>query len=390
MMKGSVCITTGQDFTPVSLWLDAELGRFLAVDPQGQFHNPYNGMGNNPISMVDPDGESAFTNFLANYTFLKPAFQLVDVINTYNSDGQKAAFNLAGQYIVQASIEAAVAYATLGVGTGISASLGGSSFGAGFASAYSSSGTLASVGVTGAASGFWSGAIIGAGSGFTSGFLSGFANSLVNKNSVGHSLKNGLYSGASGAVLGGSIGGIMGGIDAASDNRKFWSGDLKDADLNTIMKTAHGKKTAASIEYKTRSTGIEHGAAFANDGSPANGSLDVGTVDELGPNISITGIDSNTKVYMHGHPNGYGGYPSGDPGDVASLLSKRALYNNPNLKSYTIGANGGGIYRVHSQTMQFSGGNINFIGNGTLIANNGLGYLYGSSYVRYFGFFGIH
>lgn len=36
------------------------LGRFLGVDPQGQFINPYNGMGNNPVMYVDPDGEIAF------------------------------------------------------------------------------------------------------------------------------------------------------------------------------------------------------------------------------------------------------------------------------------------------------------------------------------------
>nr|MDQ3395661.1 RHS repeat-associated core domain-containing protein [Bacteroidota bacterium] len=33
------------------------LGRFLGVDTQGQFDNPYNGMGNNPVVMVDPNGE---------------------------------------------------------------------------------------------------------------------------------------------------------------------------------------------------------------------------------------------------------------------------------------------------------------------------------------------
>jgi len=36
---------------------DPATGRFLAVDPQGQFASPYMGMGNNPVMMVDPDGE---------------------------------------------------------------------------------------------------------------------------------------------------------------------------------------------------------------------------------------------------------------------------------------------------------------------------------------------
>ncbi len=39
---------------------DAITGRWLAVDPQHQFHSPYLAMGNNPVMMVDPDGELAW------------------------------------------------------------------------------------------------------------------------------------------------------------------------------------------------------------------------------------------------------------------------------------------------------------------------------------------
>jgi len=35
---------------------DANVGRFLSTDPMGQFHSPYIGMGNNPISGIDPTG----------------------------------------------------------------------------------------------------------------------------------------------------------------------------------------------------------------------------------------------------------------------------------------------------------------------------------------------
>lgn len=40
---------------------DPALGRWFAVDPQNQFASPYLGMGNNPVMMVDPDGEFIFT-----------------------------------------------------------------------------------------------------------------------------------------------------------------------------------------------------------------------------------------------------------------------------------------------------------------------------------------
>jgi len=40
---------------------DPAIARFLAVDPAGQFASPYMAMGNNPMIMVDPDGELVFT-----------------------------------------------------------------------------------------------------------------------------------------------------------------------------------------------------------------------------------------------------------------------------------------------------------------------------------------
>ena len=39
---------------------DAAVGRWFGVDPQDQFASPYVGMGNNPVMMVDPDGELAW------------------------------------------------------------------------------------------------------------------------------------------------------------------------------------------------------------------------------------------------------------------------------------------------------------------------------------------
>ncbi|GEM_PF-2724132 len=39
---------------------DPYLGRFLAADPLMQFASPYNGMGNNPINLIDPTGMGAY------------------------------------------------------------------------------------------------------------------------------------------------------------------------------------------------------------------------------------------------------------------------------------------------------------------------------------------
>ncbi len=46
---------TGMEAFELRLW-DGRLGRWLTVDPYHEFHSPYLGMGNNPVSLIDPDG----------------------------------------------------------------------------------------------------------------------------------------------------------------------------------------------------------------------------------------------------------------------------------------------------------------------------------------------
>ncbi|WP_181161670.1 RHS repeat-associated core domain-containing protein [Flavobacterium sp. GSA192] len=48
---------TNMEAFQLRLW-DGRIGRWLSPDPYGEFHSPYLGMGNNPISMIDPDGGS--------------------------------------------------------------------------------------------------------------------------------------------------------------------------------------------------------------------------------------------------------------------------------------------------------------------------------------------
>ncbi len=50
---------TGKEAFQLRLW-DARIGRWLTTDPYGEFSSPYLGMGNNPISNIDPDGGCVF------------------------------------------------------------------------------------------------------------------------------------------------------------------------------------------------------------------------------------------------------------------------------------------------------------------------------------------
>ncbi|WP_350284668.1 RHS repeat-associated core domain-containing protein [uncultured Croceitalea sp.] len=49
---------TGMEAFELRLW-DGRLGRWLTTDPARQYVSPYLGMGNNPLSMIDPDGAMA-------------------------------------------------------------------------------------------------------------------------------------------------------------------------------------------------------------------------------------------------------------------------------------------------------------------------------------------
>ena len=48
---------SGKEAFKLRLW-DGRIGRWLSPDPKGEFISPYLGMGNNPVSKVDPDGGS--------------------------------------------------------------------------------------------------------------------------------------------------------------------------------------------------------------------------------------------------------------------------------------------------------------------------------------------
>nr|WP_315174475.1 RHS repeat-associated core domain-containing protein [uncultured Flavobacterium sp.] len=48
-------IETNMEAFQLRLW-DGRIGRWLSPDPYGEFDSPYLGMGNNPISLIDPDG----------------------------------------------------------------------------------------------------------------------------------------------------------------------------------------------------------------------------------------------------------------------------------------------------------------------------------------------
>jgi len=177
---------------------DPIIGRMLSPDPYvpngayTQDFNRYTYARNNPLSYIDPDGESVL---LATVLF---AGWLNLTMNAHKADN---VWQGLGYFAVGAGAAALGA----GVGAGISSAIAGTGFGAGF---------IGSSTALTASSSFLSGAAIGGGAGFASGFTMGFGNGLLGGQNIGQTLGqgglSGLIAGGSGALLGGIAGGIQG------------------------------------------------------------------------------------------------------------------------------------------------------------------------------------
>jgi RHS repeat-associated protein len=103
---------------------DPALGRWFGVDPQNQFSSPYLAMGNNPVMMVDPDGELAF---LAIAAIIGKAVAVGAAVNAasyaLNTAMTGQSWNW-GQFGAQVGKGAAIGGLTAGAGMGFSAGLG--------------------------------------------------------------------------------------------------------------------------------------------------------------------------------------------------------------------------------------------------------------------------
>ncbi|UII32247.1 HNH endonuclease [Fulvivirga ulvae] len=170
---------------------DSDLGRFYAVDPQGQFHSPYTGIANNPANFTDPSGEIVPLIAIGIGAVIGGAINVAIHWNKIDSFG-----------------DGMVAFGIGAVAGAVGAATGGAAFTA------------------------MGGAAAGAG-GFIAGSIGGMAGSAASMpiQSVG----NTLYFGdpyltakdyAIGIIAGGLIGGTFQGIAALRHGKPFFSGEL--------------------------------------------------------------------------------------------------------------------------------------------------------------------
>ncbi|MCA1763273.1 MAG: hypothetical protein LC664_09820 [Flavobacteriales bacterium] len=188
-----------------SRFYDPQLGVWFTPDPAEQFHNPYLGIGNNPVMYVDPDGEFVFTSAVIVGAMIGSFTGAMMAGYSGASPGQiMAAFGVG-------ALSGAIGGAT---GQGMTNLVNtGMGFGVGFVGA--------SVGST---SGFFAGAAVGASAGLAGGFTTGFGNAAIQGGNIGDMLDAGVEFGWKGAAAGAAIGGLSGGLKAVSGDKNFWTG----------------------------------------------------------------------------------------------------------------------------------------------------------------------
>lgn len=177
----------GKEYDNLTQWhdfharqYDAALGRWFASDPAGQFASPYSGMGNNPITTIDPDGR---------FAWFAPV--IIGAIANITIQGLNGKLNSSWDFYKFGIIGGIASYAGYAAGGAVSGALGfGSTFGGAVAN-----GALAS----------------SAGS-FVGGFITGSGNAWTSGANFYDGLGVGLKVGGYGAITGGIVGGISGGI----------------------------------------------------------------------------------------------------------------------------------------------------------------------------------
>ncbi|MFA8451962.1 MAG: RHS repeat-associated core domain-containing protein [Bacteroidales bacterium] len=180
-------------------YYDAEVGRWWAIDPALQASSPYMAMGNNPMMMVDENGE-----------FFIEAMVVGGLLNVMlNANKIDNFWDGLGYF----GVGAAAGAAGYGIGTVVSSGL---TFG----------GTAA-------------GSIIGGASGFASSFVSGAGNSWLSGASLSSGIKSGMYQGLQGSAVGTISGGLIRGITDAKNGYNFWDGSKTEEFV--VQGSSYGK-----------------------------------------------------------------------------------------------------------------------------------------------------
>lgn len=175
---------------------DPLIGRFYSVDPASPVSSPYVYVRNNPIALIDPNGEEPLTAFLLVLLISAIVGAVAGAI-TY-AVTNRGNFDV-GKFFL---------YAAVGL---VAGAAGGA---AGYGAGVLATGALAAVGVstsTTIGSGIFVGAVTGAVDGVVSSTLNQVGVNLVERRPLGEGVGQSAYMGLGiGALTGGALGGVTG------------------------------------------------------------------------------------------------------------------------------------------------------------------------------------
>ena len=320
---------------------DPIAGRWLAVDPQGQFSSSYVGMGNNPIMYVDPDGEFVFSALLPGVGVFIDAALWGAVIGGAGyttsigfSDGGFSNWD-SGQFWKSVGIGAVSGVATASIGQAF--------------------GPVGSGGIAGEIGrAYTHGFVQGTISEFTGGdFMTGFASGGLG--SLGGSafmMYGGKLANSTAGLYGFS--GLAGGAGSAATGGNFWEGAAMGV-MNAGLNHARSMVDQAGARYFANKKAYNDylwESSFDENGNPIrevsgweleNGDAialpydknyiaDDGTFVSYNDGLPVRGKPGNLNVefkgsryrvgtHTHTHPQSYGLYPKGySGGPDASMI----------------------------------------------------------------------
>ncbi|WP_322014699.1 RHS repeat-associated core domain-containing protein [Paraburkholderia sp. J12] len=199
---------TGQELDPETglynyqaRFYDPELGRFIAVDPKRQGASPYVYVLNNPIGLIDPDGEEALTAFLIAVivgAIIGAVVGGVTYIVTHKGNFDVGKF---------------FAYAAVGL---VAGAAGGAAAFTGGLMATAAAGAVGVSTSTSIGSGIFVGAVAGAADGAVAGTLNQMGVNLIEGRPIGEGVGQAAWMGA---AIGGATGAVLGGITGAVNYR---------------------------------------------------------------------------------------------------------------------------------------------------------------------------
>ncbi len=310
-------------------YYDPELGIWLSVDAEDQFANAY-GYANNPLIMVDPDGNFALQAAIVSAIIGSAIGTVQGAINAHNQRGNF--WDYAREISIWSNVHGAIGFVSGGLGGGVSSNIMSGVKGIGGAVA------------AGAASGAIGGAIS-----YTGNYAAQYAYGGFDQNY----LDAGEFFGGLGksTLIGGGIGAAAGGLTYSAktiwnNTRGTWTSEFAQSNASNVPQKPNGVRPGTDAEASLKQKFGEFAKTNPHQNGESAGfykikrSLFNGKyyVNAAEPPKHFLGTQNSTiyrgprpDIFIHSHPNT--SFPS-----AVDYLNAAKNYKALNMSSYLLGS----------------------------------------------------